>query len=733
MTRAAARHRRARLVVGAPGAAPAGTHGDPPLQDLFVDEVRRIKSGDPLCPLIVLVGGNYLRLHLQRLLAVRLGGHANIRFLLLQDLARELGGPVMNLRGLRRLPEHGAGLLIREIVVGRTHGSYFGGIAGKEGFAEALLSTIRDLKEAALEPALLRGAAEGMRASERRRPGSDLSGRKLDDLADLYEAYDDLLAERRFHDDQDLMKAAITRAAPSDQSPAAAIVYGFYDSTWLQRELLREFLSLRETVVLFPYIPGEAGAPAEAFEYARPMLEWFESWIPTDAERDAPQAGPAPAGGPEIRLLSAPGEAREAVEATRWLIDLSRRRSIPFGEMAVLYRTSEPYRDLLPEIMDSVGGVPRFLAEGTALASTPAGRALLLWLDVRREDFSRKSVIDLLSHVSRDSSAALWDRLTRQAGVVKGISDWRRKLERLAATLKHRAEPGDRRARVELQAVQALRRSVEGLREALEGLPAHATWRELAAAFVDRAARILPADAPSEALAYHIEKLGALDEVASPVTLDSFIDRLRASLLEEQVRRAPEGEFQRSGIFVGSVMEARLLSFDAVALVGLVEKVFPAAPRQDPILLDEEREAIDRLAGAPRLPLKARRLEEDRLLFHLACATAGESLLLSYPRLDAASARPRNPSPFLLQAASKLAGDRIDHDALDRLEAMTRVSLAALAPRQTTSAIFAREFDLCALAAGLHDASSRRRVASFLHSGSLLHRALEAEEARWGE
>jgi RecB family exonuclease len=715
MTSISGRHRRVRLVVGEPGAAAGG------IQEAFVEEVRRIKSGDPLRPLTVLVGSNYIRLHLQRLLAVKLGGHANISFKLLKDLSRDLGAAPLVDKGFRRLPEFGSDLLLAEVVSARSHGTYFDNIAGKLGFIEALSATIRDLKDAAVEPATLRAAAAGIRTSARRRGTDDAFVQKLDDLADLYEMYGDLLMDRRFYDQEDLMRSAVQQAAATHPGPAqggaAVIVYGFYDATWAQRRLIQESLAFTQGAV---FVPCGAVREEDPYEFARPMLDWLASWIPERHDLPASTAPTGHAAGPEVTFLSAPGEARETLEAVRWLIGQARDRSFPFGELALLYRSEEPYARLAAETMSSAGGVPHFQADGAPMALLPAARALLLLMDVRASDFSRRAVIDFFACAEPDAETALWDRLSREAGVVNGIEDWRGRLAR------HRGSGA--------RAAAALRGKVDELHAALHDAPASGSWRAHADHTIGLIRRFVLADACSGLVEGRVSSLGALDDVSTPVDRDRFVVLTRRALEQRRARTEEEGEFQRSGIFVGNVMEARLLSFHAAAVVGLVEKCFPLPPRQDPILLDTEREAINRLLGPEeRLSLKRRRQEEERLLFHLAKACAGESLLLSYPRLDPATARPRNPSPFLLRAASDLAGRLVDYEALDKLPRMRRVSLAALAPKETRAALLPREFDLCALQAAASDPSARRRVTSFLEANPLLKRAMLAERARWGE
>ncbi len=698
------RHRRLRLVVGGPGEGPSG------IREALVEEIRRLKSGDPLRPVTILVGSNYQRLHLQRHLAIRLGGHANISFLLLKDLARTAGAPPLIGRGRRRLPDLGREILVQEAVSALSHGTYFDRIAGKEGFLEALSATIRDLKEAMIDPAALRATAGALRTSAPER----LSAGKLDDLADLFEAYDDLLRDRRFYDDEDLMRSALSRAADPDGPPV--LLYGFYDATWLQRLFIQEAMAFREGVVFFPFVEGPE------FDYALPTLRWFESWIQDREDRKGRGSEP-----PAIEILSAPGESREVLEVTRWLIQQCREHSFPMGQLGLIYRTPEPYLDLVPEVMSQAGRVPRFLAGGSPMASEPSARALLTLLKVRDESFSRRSVIDFLTVTTRGSRAALWDRVSRRAGITKGVREWRDKLDRLSA----RGGPEGSAAARDAEAAHGLSERLADLAVAIESIPREGSWSGMTGIAIDLMRRFAPDEDSSDRVAEELSRLGALDEVSTPVGIEPFV-RLVRRLLERDGSVRGEGEFQKSGIFVGSVIDARLLSFSAVAVVGLVERSFPMPPRQDPILLDEERRHVNDLVGGDRLPIKARRLEEERLLFRLACSSASDKLLLSYPRLDPATARPRSPSPFLLAAASERPGVHLTIEALEGLPGCRRVSLSAPAPSDPAEAILKREYDLSVIRQAPSDPAGRGQVASFLHSRPILHRALEAEEARWG-
>src|SRR5262249_14239822 len=79
----------------------------------------------------------------------------------------------------------------------------------------------------------------------------------------------------------------------------------------------------------------------------------------------------------DVRLFSAPGEGREAVEIVRRLLDEA-QAGVPFDEMAVFLRSPEHYLGLL-EHACARGGVPVYFDRGTRRPD-PAGRAFIALL-----------------------------------------------------------------------------------------------------------------------------------------------------------------------------------------------------------------------------------------------------------------------------------------------------------------------------------------------------------------
>src|SRR5439155_7683308 len=113
------------------------------------------------------------------------------------------------------------------------------------------------------------------------------------------------------------------------------------------------------------------------------------------------------------------------------------------------------------------------------------------------------------------------------------------------------------------------------------------------------------------------------DRISALATLDAAgvaCDRARfAGAAESAIRAATlsGGIFQRDGVFVGSVVSARFLRFRHVYLAECTERTFPPVIRQDPLLLDTDRDRLNS-SSSGWLPPKHRRQDEERLLFSLA-------------------------------------------------------------------------------------------------------------------
>ena len=90
-----------------------------------------------------------------------------------------------------------------------------------------------------------------------------------------------------------------------------------------------------------------------------------------------------------------------------------------------------------------------------------------------------------------------------------------------------------------------------------------------------------------------LRPMAAVGPVSLEEARDVLHDRLVTLDWEPPARRYGR-------VFVGTPHQARGRAFRVVFVPGLAERVVPQRPREDPLLLDERRRAIDAGAGRTR-------------------------------------------------------------------------------------------------------------------------------------
>jgi hypothetical protein len=724
----------------------------PALEAALFAQARELR-GAPLCdrlqPLAILVPNAMLRLHLSRALAESGLAHANIHFLTLRHLAERLAGARLAMEGRSALRDEGVemgaaiGAAAREL---ESRLEYFRRVAHQEGFHSALLETLRDLKNAGVRPREMQRAVQRMSA----RPDGVLKS-KLAEVALLWERIERTKEERKLYDEADLLEAAAREAerSPWLKELAQFIVYGFYDLTGAQKRLLAACFSRAPATVYFPF------ADAPAYRYARRALDWFreQGFEPREASVRRARAGasgetPDGALPDEVLIISAPGEAREVAEVAREVLHSAPGRagasadesaSAGAPRIGILLRSPGPYIELLHEAFASAQ-VGAHFARGDAppLSRTPAGRALVNLVGLVAGPLRRAEVMDFLTGAPLKPVESLfdappvaeWNALTIAAGIVAGRREWESRLDNLVRG----GLSGGTGARAET--VPVFRAFLKRLFDGLETVAAQPTWRGRMRALAELYRALIVADDPAEAALAALDTLSGLDDLGEPPTPDRFRARVRDLLADA---RPAIGAFGRNEPTVVSLMAARGVPFDLVIVPGLVEKSFPQPARQDPILLDLEREhlaaQLAREGNPADIPLKARRREEEELLFALAVQSARRRLVLTFPRLDAATARERVPSHFLLRTLETLSGKAPDYRDLDQfIRRQGRfVRTTRFDPAARDRAVTALEYDLAVFSKAEHDRAPDALLYFLNGERRFFARAMEAESARWGD
>jgi ATP-dependent helicase/nuclease subunit B len=733
---------------------------------------RTFLAGRPPAAELVIVGASRGAADdFARSLAQRAGSTFGLSRFSLTELAARAAATA--LAGARRTPgtQAGAEAMAARAVFDALDAhelTYFEPVASMPGFRKALAGTLHELRLAGV-------------ASERltQRLVTDTAGRNADDAAihdvgRLLARVEDQLARAAVDDRAALFLLAV-EACRADQVRWAALPLVLLDVP------LDSYAEQAFAAALIARSPDVFATIPDGDEFARSALLALGGSLETiDPPAETSDLGclrryvftidrpPVrdPAG--DVRLFSAPGEGREAVEIVRRVLDEA-ARGVRFDDMAVFLRTPQQYLGLL-EHACARGDVPVFFDRGTRRPD-PSGRAFIALLSCAVDGLSARRFDEYLSlgQVPRVGDAAApipvvtpldeayarddedrpleadednpppadsddeavvagtlrspwkWEELIVESAVVggrtrqEGKARWRRRLDGLAADYAYRIEQLKKdepeSARIprherDLGNLAHLRQFALPIIDILAEWPPEASWGEWLDRFAALAGRTLRR--PTRVL----QTLADLRPMAAvgPVTLEEARDVLHDRLATLD-RQPPARRYGR--VFVGTPLQARGRSFRVVFVPGLAERVMPQRPREDPLLLDDRRRRIDRM-----LIGQDERGRAERLLLKMAIGAASERLYLSYPRLDVAEARARVPSFYALDVVRAITGRVPDHRVLasDAAEA-AGASLAWPAPRDPARAIDDLEHDLATLKPML---DSRDRAAVRGHAHYLL-------------
>jgi RecB family exonuclease len=694
-----------------------------------------------LRPLVLLVPSQAAAVELPRRLVSNGHAVAGLYPFKLADFARALAGPVLLGRGLGAWDEGHDALLAARLLAERGEGLSLPEAAPRAPVAATLARTLSALRRGGIPPERLDelAAAAGNHDDERR----------LSTLARLYHGFHDAL-EGQSADEVALFAAAregLARAAWL--AGASVLVADDLELDPLERDFVAALAAAFPVGVLARALPASlrpasfrgrlAGrGVAEVAWSETPLAPLAPPQPPLSLARlrqglFEPPAGSAVTDG-AVELVAAPGEAAETRALVRRLLREA-KRGVPFEEMGVVLPRPETYAPLFTDLLSRLG-VPHRLHPSLRLRFGCTARSLLLLFRCR--GLERPAVMELLTFAPVPFEVLLgagvpaepsrWDQLSREAGIVSGLSRWILGLRAWGEAEREAAErerDDDRRQRRLQNAAdaEALLRVVELLGATLDGLAGEAPWPEWVERLHTVVDQWIGPERDRDAVLEVIADLGSLGSVASRARWQEVEPVLEARFEWE---RLPLEPLAGGALHIGAADAMAGLPFRVVAIPGLVEGGYPGVFRPDPFLLDPEREALARDGrhqgptppasppvgrtgatgmGRPRssrraaataqldlftdpapsradqvsgetapsgpvehpLPTTQDRLLEARRDFQRAVGQAKERLFLSYPRADARTGRERLPSLFFVAAASTLAGRPLAGAELDRM------------------------------------------------------------------
>lgn len=696
----------------------------PDLELALVQEIRQLKTDDPLLPLAVVVPSALLLQRLRDLLVLEQGlSLLNVHFLTFHHLAlrlydearwQEASGQGRG-EGWSPVQIELVGDLFFEYLLSRIGARALPDLAPLKletlppGGWKALWATVRDLKDAGVDPsravqAIEEGCFEAMEEP------------KLRALFMLSAAVSEAAQALGVVSPDDLA-LAMTPCVPQSAFLAGlktVCYYGFYDLTQVQLSLFEAVASVAPVSLFFPLAKEPTFAFARRFfeTYVLPRAGSVESR--THAAETAGAAGhhrsgPATSTGsaqagstssPQAtcRVMNAAGPDDEVTLVCKEILTLVETCSYRWNDIGVVARTLEPYRGSVRRLFDQ-HRIPVTSTAGAPLMREPAAKAVLQLARLPLHGFYRASVMDVLASPFYRMEPArtegleprpdLWHLAVRALGITRGEDEWRRLSAAAAVEVRTDREEGDdweiASVRIEVEQIRLLWSLVCRVIRDCRALPVRGGVSELADAFgvlLETHIRIpgLTADgsapganeaegaAAGAAIRGVLQELRQFDQVGAVVTWEDWVGLFARALERATIPIAPG---DHPAVRVLDAMSARGLPFRALFLLGLNEKVFPRFIHEDAFLRDRERRVLEATLGY-KIDEKLRGYDEELLLFGLLRGAARDRLYLSYQRADA-DGRPLATSPYLtdfLPPGAEAAGAadvRLPRRFVDRL------------------------------------------------------------------
>ncbi|HXZ83291.1 MAG TPA: PD-(D/E)XK nuclease family protein [Acidimicrobiales bacterium] len=697
-----------RMLAGVPGSLRFVRVGTPAF-DALAGSVDAFQRGDPSAAVTVVAPSARAARALRHRLAARIRpggarGLVNVRFLVLADLAAEIGGPACRREGRRPLGRAALGSAARSAL--RDHPAFLAAVAEHPSTEQELVDVYKEVRQLGAV-----GLARLASASPR---GADLSV--------LCASMRERLRERWF-DDVDLVDAAVDeiRSGRSGRGWDRLVIHLPERMRPAEVRLLGAVAEASEVEVQLGVVSdGAADAPSrrlgetlagEGFAVVGPAL-----LAATEADPDSPI-------GAQDSLV-APDAESETRAAVRLVLEHLAAGGAP-ERVALLFASRDPYLRLIATTLGEAG-IAWNGPSPDRVADSSTARFLFGLLDLAISGLERAAVMAWLRSVpirQGDGTATPvgdWERVSRLSGIVGGTAaEWRRHLDALAeesrralgeesllggpecsVSSRTRLERSERvlAASVKLQAfVEELDATCRAAAE-LRSWSGFVEWsRAVLTRYLGGRDEPLASDETDDRLGAAIADALVELEVLDGVDARPDLTRFSRALVSALDRPAPPTGRLSSGIIVGPLDAATGLELDLAVVLGCVEGELPRRAHASAVLSTEERETVGLEAATP-----GKAVERDRRLLFVALSGAARTVLTRRDR-DSRDGRARIRSRFV----GRDTPTRRVASSVGALESVAVGSVPAIGEGEVVSAAF------IATSASRHD-----QVVSFLVAAS---------------
>ncbi|MDT8396542.1 MAG: PD-(D/E)XK nuclease family protein [bacterium] len=602
----------------------------------------------------------------------------NLRVTTVRSLVLELSGSAPG----KLISHRGAEILVSRVLNALRDQAprYFTTLEPFPSLVSALTRSIEDLRTAGISAEELRDTGTSRRWRDRLRhgdagtprPGSGQGGKsaKMAELADLLTGYENGLAEMGRVDYGGLLSAVTDDfRSGTGRWPEGRMLLTPDDLEL--RGLENTLMDLLPAVIVQGLKPGEPSPSGDRELTDLARLAWM------DTPLQAPPKASSPQDDGTLEILGASGEINEARLALRKCLS----RTWPLDQVEILYTDGSTYLPLLFELFarhfpfetGDLDNLPATFSEGIPSVYSRPGKALGAWARWAMDGYPvqglagmvREGLLRFNGESSQAERAAAADLLCG-TGAGPGPGAALAAVEAAMEALKGRSgnrydEDGD--ALPDRGKDLAVLDSLQNLLTTLQGctpLPGHSLSEVLegAACFLETTVRTAGQfdEYAAKALARDIDEtlknIGELSHFpeGDPLAwIVSFIQEVRVA-----------GSGPRPGrLHVAPLALGGHSGRPHTVVLGLDDGRFPGSDRQEPVLLDSEREALSPLLRVSGEELKAREIS----LIALAGRVRG-TLTLACCLRDLVEDRDTFPSPSLVKAYRILSDPRADQEAL---------------------------------------------------------------------
>ncbi len=656
------------------------------------DLVRDAQASDPLALVTIAVPNAASGLQLRRAFGTterpgggRMRGMVNVRTMPLGSVAHTLASQRLGSLGLRPLT-HALHLAFVRAAMS-AHPRALQGLGEHPATINAVAATLSELASAT--PASL----DALAALSRQNRELVAIERTRRSLTDGFYTSDDVMTHAT--------QAIIDGDAPLDHVGQVLL--------YLPSQLRAPSLELCRELARIDRLGAVIETPGDPITGAldAPLIAHLREWLAPSSHAPVPPTFPDQALATQVHLIV---HAPEPHDELRWVAhDLTVRagQGMPLHRAAIVMRLDSPYRRIAMQTLARAGIRHNGRAPRT-LAATAAGRAALGLLGLASRGWHRNELFEWFqcaplrdaSHDGRPVPTTQWDRITREAGIVRGFEQWNTRLMARSTPAAKASHP--RAASEATELLEFIRTFDADLTS-----PRDASWSSWSRWLHNNVEKYLGrlihlADWPEEEVAAYervvaaIESLATLDAAQPTATLESFSAAFNDQLTPHAERH---GTFGR-GVFVGGTDEIAGCSFDVVYIVGMGEGMYPPRGSENPLLRDADRGAC--LPGAPQQRDRAAR---ERHL-HLRAVATAEEVVYTFPRGDVREQRSFLATPIVVEAACAMHGGALGADELFHITAPWLVGIDSFAALLQHSIPVTRHEAITATLARERDATS---------------------------